>query len=118
MPKEAEDLRTMADLLREGVTLTDLSCPACSSPLFKFRSGELWCAQCKKRVIVVKEGEPIPEATSPTVLAGLESTILTKIGDVNKKIEEENDPDQLQKLNVVLAALLENLEKIRKLKGR
>jgi len=106
----------MADLLRQGATLTELSCPACASPIFKLQSGELWCAKCQKRVIVVKEGETPEEATKPIVLSTLESTVLTKIQEVERKIKDEQDPVQLEKLSATLATLLENLERIKKMK--
>lgn len=106
----------MANLLRQGATLTEFSCPACASPLFRLASGELWCEQCRKRVIKVSEGENFAEATSPTLLTTLESTILTKIQEIEIKMKEEKDPEKLQKLGTTLTTLLENLEKVRKTK--
>ena len=114
--KDSEDLETMANLLKQGATLTEHSCPACASPLFKLRTGELWCAKCQKQVVVVKEGETTTEATRPIVLSTLESTVLTKIQELEKRLKEETDPTQLEKLTATLTALLENLEKIRKMK--
>jgi len=106
----------MANLLKQGATLTEYSCPACSSPIFKLKSGELWCAKCQKRVIMVKEGETPEEATKPILLSGLESTVLAKIREVEGRIREEKDPAQLEKLSATLATLLENLEKIKRMK--
>jgi len=116
LSKDAKDIQTMADMLRQGAALTELPCPACSSPLFKLKSGDLWCARCQKRVVVVREGEPSIEATSPMLLTSLESTILTKIQEMERKIKEENDPEKLQRLGAILSTLLENLEKIGKMK--
>jgi len=116
MAKRSKDIKNMADLLRRGATLTERICPACFSPLFKLKSGDLWCAQCEKRVIVVKEGAEPTEATSPLLLSSLETTILTKIQKVEQRISEETDIEQLQKLNDVLSTLLENLQRIRKMK--
>ena len=47
----------MADLLRRGATLTDLSCPACASPLFRLKDQTLWCEKDQKKVIVMKRGD-------------------------------------------------------------
>ncbi|MDH5622901.1 MAG: hypothetical protein OEY39_00305 [Candidatus Bathyarchaeota archaeon] len=116
LPKESKDIKTMADMLRRGATLTEHSCPACSSPLFKLKSGDLWCVQCQKRVIVVKEGETPTEAASLVLLTSLESTILTKIQEIEKEIREEKDAEKLQRLGSILSTLLENLERIRKTK--
>ena len=106
----------MTDLLRQGSTLTELACPACASPLFKLKSGELWCAKCEKKVIVVKEGEEPAKATSSMVLETLEATLLAKIQEIQDKIQQEQGVDELQKLGATLSGLLENLEKIRKTK--
>jgi len=111
-----KDLQNMADLLKQGATLSELACPACASPLFRLKSGELWCAKCKKRVIVVREGETPEEAGKSIMLSGLESTVLIKIKEVQTKISEEKDPAQLEKLSATLTSLLDNLEKIKKMK--
>lgn len=116
MSNKSKDVQDMANLLKQGATLTEYSCPACASPLFKLKSRELWCAKCQKRVIIVKEGETQEEATKPAVLSGLESTVLAKIQEVESRIKTEKDPTQLEKLSNTLTTLLENLEKIRKLK--
>ena len=106
----------MADLLRSGATMTELSCPACSSPLFKLRSGELWCGKCQKRVVVVKEGE---ETFQPSILLGnLESTLLGKIQELSGRLHEEKDIERLSKLGEVLSKLLENLERLRRIERR
>ena len=118
-PKERNDesVKAMADLLRRGATLTNLACPACASPIFRLKNGDLWCASCKKKVIVVKEGEEPLQATSSMVLSSLEATLLTKIQRIQKQIQEETDIEKLQKLNEILSSLLENLEKLRKTKA-
>ena len=116
MTKDSKTIKMMADLLRQGATLTEHSCPACSSPLFKLRSEDLWCARCQKRVIIVREGEAEPEATDPTLFASLESTILAKIQAIEKELREEKDIEKLKNLGTTLSTLLENLEKIRKMK--
>ncbi len=116
MSKEAKNIKVMADLLRQGATLTEHACPACSSPLFKLRSGELWCAHCQKRVIIVKEGETEPETPDPTFFSSLESTILVKIQEIEKELREEKDAEKMQNLGTTLSTLLKNLEKIRKMK--
>lgn len=117
MSKKRKNIKAMADLLRQGAILTELSCPACSSPLFKMTSGNLWCANCQKRVIVMKEGESPLEVPSPAALTSVEATILLKIQEVETKIREETDPERLNRLGTTLSTLLGNLETIRKIKG-
>jgi len=116
LSKKPKDIRQMVDLLKQGATLTEYACPACASPLFRFKSGELWCAKCEKRVVVIKEGEDATKVTSQAHLQALENTILTKIQAVEQRIRDEEDVEELQKLNNALASLLENLEKLKKMK--
>jgi len=116
--RNEESVKEMANLLRMGATLTNLACPACASPIFRLKNGDLWCAYCKKKVIVVKEGEEPLQATSPIILSGLETTLLTKIQHIQEQIQRETDVEKLQKLNNVLSSLLENLEKLRKTKRK
>ena len=108
----------MANLLKQGATLTELSCPVCASPLFRLKDGTLYCAQCEKRVIVVREGETPEEATSTLAMNTLEATLMSKIQDIQKRIEQETDIEKLQKLSDTLNTLLENLEKVKKTKKR
>ena len=116
MSKESKDIQNMASMLRHGATLTEHACPACSSPLFKREDGELWCAKCQKRVILVKDGGTSTVATRPIFFTSLESTIITKIQEIEKEIKEEKEIEKLQKLGSILSTLLENLEKIRRIK--
>jgi UPF0148 protein len=108
----------MADLLRQGSTLTELACPVCASPLFRLKSGDLWCGKCEKKVIVVKEGEEETKATSSVALENLEATLMAKVQKIQDRIEREENPEELQKLNTVLSGLLENIEKIGKAKKK
>jgi UPF0148 protein len=104
----------MADLLRQGATLTDMSCPVCASPLFRLKDGTLWCARDEKKVIVVKEGEE-PKADSGAY-DKLEATLLSKVQQIQDKIQNTEDMDELQKLSAALSELLSNLERIKKMK--
>lgn len=119
MSKQKEDeqhIKRMADLLRQGAALTELACPACVSPLFRLKSEEFWCAKCEKRVIVVKEGEDPSKITGSLVLNELEATLLSKIQEIQEKIQSEKNTEELQKLGATLSGLLENLERLKRSK--
>ena len=108
-----------ANLLLQGAALTDLSCPACSSPLFRLKDGTLWCAEDEKKVVVVKEGEESPKqaSASGTAYDKLEATLMAKVADIEGKIEKTEDIDELQKLTSALSELLSSIEKIKKMKA-
>ncbi len=111
-------IKRMADLLRQGATLTDLACPNCSAPLFRLKDGTLWCGVDEKKVIIVKEGEepPKPAAATSPAMDKLETTLMTKVADVQAKIEKTDNVDELGKLTSALSELLESLEKVKRIK--
>ena len=104
----------MADLLLQGATLTDLACPACASPLFRLKDGTLWCAKDEKKVIIVKEGEET-DKTGTSAYEKLEETLLSKVQELQGKIQNTENIEELQKLSTALSELLSNLEKIKKM---
>jgi UPF0148 protein len=109
-------IKRMAELLRQGATLTDLSCPVCASPLFRLKDGTLWCGKDEKKVIIVKEGEGTPEIAGSGALETLEATLMAKVQDIQSKIQRTENAEELQKLSAALSELLDNVEKIRKMK--
>ena len=112
---EDNPIKRMADLLRQGATLTDMSCPACASPLFRLKDGTLWCGKCEKKVVVVKEGAE--QANSSSVAYDkLEAALLAKVQTLQDKIQNTEDVEELQKLSLTLSELLGNLEKIKQMK--
>ncbi|MBN1784152.1 MAG: hypothetical protein JW815_00230 [Candidatus Bathyarchaeota archaeon] len=115
MTKNTKTIKEMADLLKQGATLTEHSCPSCSSPLFKLKSGDFWCVSCQKQVIIIKEGEKEPEINQAPRFSSLESTLLEKIQAIEKQLAEETDTKKLQSLGVTLSTLLESLERTRKM---
>ncbi len=109
-------IKRMADLLRQGATLTDLSCPVCAAPLFRLKDGTLWCGKDEKKVIIVKEGEEPVKASGNAAMETLEATLMAKVQDLQGKIQRTEDVEELQKLTGALSDLLGSLEKIKRLK--
>ena len=108
----------MAELLRKGATLTDLSCPVCSSPLFRLHDGTIWCVRDEKKVVVVKEGQEVPLRPQTNLAYDkVEATLTAKLEEIQGKIETTQDLDELQKLTNALTELLNSLEKVKKMKG-
>ena len=66
--------------------------------------------------MIVREGDPEPETSKAPAFSSLESTILEKIQAIEKQLAEETDAKKLNALGATLSTLLENLEKIRKMK--
>ena len=112
-----DKIRSMAALLRSGAALTSMICPACSSPLFRLRDGEIWCGQCEKKVVIVSDGKRTEETTVSTKLDEVQQSVLAKIFLISKKMESETNIEDIGKLSSILSVLLDNLEKIRKADG-
>ena len=109
-------IKRMADLLRQGATLTDLACPNCSSPLFRLKDGTIWCGVDEKKVVIMKEGEEPPKPVGNPVMDKLEATLMAKVQDLQGKIERTDNVEELTKLTSALSELLNSLEKIKQMK--
>ncbi len=109
-------IKRMADLLRQGATLTDLACPVCSSPLFRLQDGTLWCGKDEKKVVLVKEGEESTQATKNVAFDSLEATLMTKVQELQDKIQKTDNIEELGKLTNALSELLNSLEKVKRMK--
>lgn len=116
MPDEGKQIKRMADILKSGGAMLQDICPECSSPLFKTKD-EVWCMNCNKRVVIVKEGEPTPDLKDAreTVLNDVEEIVLTKLHENSQQIKNEADPTRLQELGSLLSTWFEVLERLKKL---
>ncbi len=106
------DMKGMADLLREGATMLSRSCPECATPLFRLKSGDIVCANCQRRVVIVPEGE---EATAEAGvrLESVEKVIVEKLVTLGEAMSQESDPEALRSLSELMDSLLGNLERLR-----
>ena len=114
MAEEGKQIKRMADALKSGGAMLQDLCPECNSPLFKIKD-EVWCMNCNKRVIIVKEGEPAPNLTDMTVLSDIERIVLTKLYENSQQIKNEADPTKLKELGSLLSNWLEVLERLKRL---
>ena len=106
----------MAILLRDGHTLLGDACPQCNSPLFKLKSGEIYCANCDKKVLIIKNDEQIDNILQNNILDNATKVITMKIKELQQKIDSEDDVDELYKKTRLFLVYLESLEKLKDLK--
>ncbi|MCX8205231.1 MAG: hypothetical protein N3H31_06240 [Candidatus Nezhaarchaeota archaeon] len=117
MPKERDNVSRMVDMLRGGAVMLAQVCPACHTPLFKLKSGEVYCATCEKRVIIVKEGEESDfKVLQVSTVESLSRTVFTKLAELNEAAKHEGDIDRLYEIARCLTAWLEVLDRVRKLR--
>ena len=108
-------MRDMAELLRSGARMLSRSCPECGSPLFQLKSGEIWCAKCQRRVVIVAEGEEVATEAGAQ-LESLERTIVGKLSSMETLLTQENDLEKLKNVADVLDKLLATLERLRRIR--
>ncbi|MHA1132047.1 MAG: Sjogren's syndrome/scleroderma autoantigen 1 family protein [Candidatus Helarchaeota archaeon] len=113
-----ENIQKMAMLLREGNTLLNESCPKCNSPLFKLRSGEIYCVTCDKKVIRVRDDEDLDQLFQKQILDDSIKIINMKIKQLNQEIDVGKEFDDLLKKTRLLRSYLECLEKLNRLKNK
>jgi UPF0148 protein len=117
MSKAGDGTKEMAELLRSGAKMLSYSCPECGSPLFQLKSGEIWCAKCKRRVIIMPESQDESTGSRELLWESLERNLLAKISSINGLLSAESDPQKVKEFSDVISSLLASIEKLRRLKG-
>lgn len=107
--------KKMAELIKTGASMTPLSCPQCHAPLLKLKTGEIYCAGCERKVVIVKDDREESLLLRNLLLDDLDVTICKKIEDVQRRIQYENDNKKLYEYAKELLLWLEALEKLRKM---
>lgn len=114
MGKDRDDVSKMVDMLRSGATMLAETCPVCRMPLFKLKSGDVYCATCEKRVLIVKGGEEGEvKVLQLSTIMELDRTIFSKLTELNELIKHESDAERLYELTKYLVAWLEALDRVR-----
>jgi len=111
-----EDVKRMADLLRSGATMLQVTCPVCATPLFK-RGKDTFCAKCNRPVAILESAEEEVRFAGQQVLDGLEQVVLGKIAEFDVAIKNERNLAPLRELGEAINTYLSALEQIRRLKS-
>jgi len=112
---EDKKISRMADLLRSGATMLSDVCPVCNSPLFKVK-GKIFCAYCNKPVKIIHSDREEKEVLKEVILDATDEVLFRKLDTLNKDISDEDDYNKLSVLLKTLELLLENINKIKKIK--
>ncbi|MCX8176306.1 MAG: hypothetical protein N3E48_03640 [Candidatus Bathyarchaeota archaeon] len=111
----SKNIKRMAEALKTGATMLNQSCPQCNSPLFKLPSEEIYCFTCDKKVVIVKSDEEAFRANLPLTLIRLEESLMVKLQQLEQKIREEENLNNLKILLDLTISTLEALKKIKKI---
>lgn len=97
-----QDVEKMAELLRTGYTMLNLSCPVCNNPIFRDNDGNTLCAICNRSVEVIdnelekshRENEILKKPiTNNMDLIDLKKIIKNKIIYLGQELEKEEKPE-------------------------
>ena len=105
-------------MLRKGAKMLSYNCPECGSPLFQLKSGEIWCAKCQRRVVIVAEDEDESAATMELLWESLEQNLVEKLSSVNSLLSAEAEPAKVKDLAEVVSVLLTSIERLRRIRKR
>jgi len=126
--KEAS--KKMADLLRKGYTMMNLSCPVCNNPIFRDKNGEKFCPICNRTVLIVND----KSITSPKIsnsnkqevlnlenqfddktIILLKEVVLNKINLIANKLNSEDQFEAIENYTNLLLKLIKLFKKVGKL---
>jgi ribosomal protein S27E len=141
MDKQDSNIKKMARVLREGAKMLDIACPECNNPLFQYKSGEMACVACAKKVVferdvigksatpatsgfLAKKHEPLPVTSIPQLKNGagkpmpfllveLKSTCSERISLLVDEMKKPLTEEQAALVYGNLLKLLEILKELR-----
>ena len=87
----------MADLLREGYTMLNQACPNCKNPIFRSRSGDMFCPTCNKPVVFYEKNVDPPKI---------------KESQIEEELINRETGDNLDALNFLYGVILNKLNLI------
>jgi UPF0148 protein len=110
--KDDDVVKKGAELLRQGATMLQESCPICGSPLYKLKSGDIVCPIHGKVAIVSNESEAIEESSAP-LFVRIEEKILKQLDVLSEDIGKTSSYEDDVKLSMAIGGWLEVIEKLR-----
>jgi uncharacterized Zn finger protein (UPF0148 family) len=119
-----EDAKVMADLLKSGYRMLNLSCPICNNPIFQKKNGTAFCPICNRKVLLVdhpknsEEEETKPNLIDNTKINDVKDILMpiliNKLQFIAQKLEKES---QLAVISEYLEATSKILSLVEKLKN-
>ena len=122
-----QDTKKMANLLRTGYKMLNLSCPVCNNPIFKKKDGEMFCPICDRPVILndkllnetikpdkkpKNENDVLDRVLDDKTLINLKKNISIKIQEISDIVKTENQIIKIEAYINLLQKLLDLYERI------
>lgn len=116
--KEESNIKKMAQLLRDGATMLDLTCPQCENILFKLKTGRKYCPVCDREVFFEEEFKKIKHNQSSDVkneqinLKSEREIVKNKITKICNLIDNNEQISMIKDLLEILEKLLNVYQKL------
>jgi len=123
-----QDTKKMANLLRLGHKMLNLSCPVCNNPILKKKNGEMFCPICDRPVIFdddkvlnesinldnksKNENIDLDRTIDNITFFNLKKIISLKIQEISEIIKIENPMINIEPYLSILQKLLDIYERI------
>ncbi|MEZ0249274.1 MAG: Sjogren's syndrome/scleroderma autoantigen 1 family protein [Thermoproteus sp.] len=107
-------VKKIAELVRAGATLTSYTCPVCGTVLVRLKTGEYYCANCERTVVVVKSEEEAQRVSELYTLKEVRQAVFNKILALGRELGGLDGEELYERLKA-LSMLLDIYEKLSKL---
>jgi len=111
-----DPVKKIAQLVRAGATLTAYTCPACGTVLVRLKTGELYCANCERTVVLVKTEEEAQQALEIVQLREVRRIVFDKILQLGREIEKLSASEMVDHLRS-MSLLIDIYERLSRLHG-
>ena len=108
---ERDVVKRIAQLVRAGATLTSYTCPVCGTVLVRLKTGELYCANCERTVVLVKSEEEAQQALEVIQLREVRKIVFDKILQLGKELEKLSASEMIDHLRSI-SLLLDIYERL------
>jgi UPF0148 protein len=108
---ERDVVKRIAQLVRAGATLTSYTCPVCGTVLVRLKTGELYCANCERTVVLVKSDEEAQQALEVIHLREVRKIVFDKILQLGKELEKLSASEMIDHLRSI-SLLLDIYERL------
>lgn len=102
-----EKTKKAAELLLQGATMLQISCPQCNDPIYRKRDGQMFCVNCQSLIVFERDAKIEEKQQSKRIETN--DPIQSKIDKLAAQLDQEQDPDKI-------VEIAETIKKLQNLK--
>ena len=109
-------VKKMAAMLKSGAAMLDQLCPNCKVPLFRLKTGEVVCASCGQRFVIVSSDEEELEVKGNLVMQELEKVAVEQLARLATAMRTAKEYEEVSEAVDVALGLLRVIEYTRRIR--